>query len=193
MKSFPVALTLILSCLTLLAQDNASQKLEVESSWPGIHFQIAYLQRIPPDRLLVGVILIATASAPPGGTLIGTPQTIPPNADPHDVAAGYYRPAPFTMTSSVMTDDISQTQYSPLVPVAPPGRKYRPAILLETLLPGQSSMMVLQFSVPPPPPPPEPGQPPVKQTLSFLFTNAKSAIKNIPIPPLIPPVPSATP
>ena len=192
MKSFPVALTLILSCLTLLAQDNASQKLEVESNWPGIHFQIAYLQRIPPDRLLVGVILIATASAPPGGTLIGTPQVIPANADPHDVAAGYYRPTPFTMTSSVMIDDISQTQYSPQDPIAPPGRKYRPAILLVTLLPGQSSMMTLQFLVPPPPPPPAPGQPPVKQTLSFLFTNAKGVINKVPLPPPVP-APSANP
>jgi hypothetical protein len=183
MKSFLFAFALCLISPPLHAQENVPQKLEIESIWPGIHIQINYVQRIPPDRLLVGVALVATADAPAKGTLIGTPQPIPANANPYDVAAGFYRSLPFSMTSSVMTDDISLTTYSPLDPIAAPGKRYRPAILLETLLPGQSARITLQFPIPPRPPPPAPGQPPVQQTISFLFTNAKAPIKNIPIPP----------
>lgn len=189
MKLLIFALTLNFSCLSLHAQENSAQKLEVETNWPGIDFQITYVARIPPDRLLVGVMLVATAGAPAQGTMIGTPQPIPANANPSDIAAGYYRPAPFTMKSSVMIDDISQTQYFPLHPIAPPGKKYRPAVLLETISPGQTSMMTLQFSVPPPPPPPAIGQPPVKQTLSFTFTNAKGPISHVPLPPPLAPQP----
>ena len=165
----------------------ASSFPEGKTNWPGIHFQIMYLARVPPNRLLVGVRLIATSQAPPGGTLVGTPVPITPNADPRNVTAGFYHPQPFDMNSSVMTDELTQQSY-PVVPtIAPPGRGYRPAIILATLFPGGgSSNMTLQFVVPPPPPPPPAGQPPVKQTLSFLFTNAKAAITHVPLPPPAP-------
>ena len=165
-----------------MAQDKPTLP-EGETNWPGIHFQIMYLKRIQQNHLLVGVRLFATSQAPAGGTLIGSPVPIPANADPRDIAAGLYRPSPFTMESSVMTDELTQKAY-PVVPsIAPPGHKYRPAVILETLAPGQSDTVTLQFEVPPPPPPPKPGDPPVKQTLSFLFTNAKGEIKNVPLPP----------
>ena len=174
----------VLTFLPLGAQDQLTLP-EGETNWPGIHFQIAYLKRLPQNHLLVGVRLFATDKAPPNGTLIGIPVPIPANANPRDIAAGYYRPSPFTMDSSVMTDELTQQTY-PVVPsIAPPGHKYRPAVLLGSLAPGQSDMITLQFKIPPPPPPPEPGQPPAKQTLSFLFTNAKGPITGVPLPPPI--------
>jgi hypothetical protein len=179
------------SLLPLMAQDKTTPP-EGETNWPGIHFQIMYLARIQQNHLLVGVRLYATTEAPAGGTLIGVSVPIPANAKPSDIAAGAYRPSPFTMDSSTMTDELSQKTY-PVVPsVALPGHKYRPAVLLEVLTPGQGDMVTLQFEVPPPPPPPEPGQLPIKQTLSFLFTNAKGAINKVPLPPPVP-APSANP
>jgi hypothetical protein len=82
-----------------------------------------------------------------------------------------------------MIDDATKQQYPTLSNISPPGKLYPPSQGLAPLTPGQIADFTIQFKVPPPPPPPEPGQPPVKQTLSFLFTNAKAPIKNIPIPP----------
>jgi len=180
MKYLLILVGLALSLLPLNAQTN-TLIAQVETNWPGIYFQLTYIGRLPPDRLLVGVRLLATEKASPGGTLIGTNISIPPNANPSDVAAGYYHPLPFTMDSSVMTDELTHQNYQVLPSIAPPGKKYRPAVLLETLLPGRSSNLVLQFKIPPPPL--APNRPPVKQTLSFLFTNAKGAIMHIPLPP----------
>ncbi len=189
MKSHVLSFVFALSLLPLMAQDKATPP-EGKTNWPGIHYQIMYLARIQQNHLLVGIRLFATNEAPAGGTLIGVPVPVPANANPSDIAAGAYRPSPFTMDSSVMTDDLTQKTY-PVVPsVALPGHKYRPAVLLETLAPGQGDMVTLQFEVPPPPPPPAPGLPPVKQTLSFLFTNANGAITHVPLPP---PVPSPNP
>ena len=192
MKSRIIFFFFALGLWPLTAQDKTTFP-EGESNWPGIHFQIMYLARIQQNHLLVGVRVFATNQAPAGGVFIGVPTPVPANADPRDIAAGAYRPSPFTMDSSVMTDELTQKTYSVVPSVAQPGHKYRPAVLLETLTPGQGDIVTLQFEVPPPPPPPESGEPPVKQTLSFLFTNAKGAIKHVPIPPLKVPAPSPTP
>ncbi len=85
MKLFLYVAGLAFTLLPLQAQV-AFPLPEGETNWHGIHFQITYLARVPPDRLLVGICLIATSQAPPGGTLIGIPVVIPPNEDPRNVA-----------------------------------------------------------------------------------------------------------
>jgi len=145
------------------------------------------IQRIPPNRLVVGVRLLATAKAPPQGTLLGIPVPIPPNADKQAIQAGIYHPRPLSFASSVMTDELTKQTYPALHPISPPGRKYIPSAVLSTLRPRGNAIFTLQFAAPPPPPPPSPSAPgPVKQTLSFLFTNAKGPIAHVPIPPFIP-------
>ncbi len=184
-------LFLILFTLTLLpltAQNKAALP-EGETNWPGVRYQILYVHRILQNHLLVGIRIYATSKAPAGGTRIAKRNPITPDTAPQDIVDGTYVPSQFTMDSSVMTDELTQKTY-PVVPsIAPPGKIYCPAVLLETLAPGQSDVVVIQFETPPLPPPPPPGQPPIKQTLSFLFTNAKGPITNVPLPP---PSPSST-
>jgi hypothetical protein len=181
-------LLIFILLLADFAHLNAEEKSDVlgegDSNWPGIRYQITDIQRIPPDRLLVVVRILATAQASAAGTLIGFPVQIPPNANKYDVAAGYYHPRPLSLASSVMVDDLTQQKFLVLPPVAPHGKKYRPGDVLDSLRPGGRDVLTIQFAVPPPPPPPQAGQPPVKQTLSFLLTNAKELIRKIAIPPL---------
>ena len=44
---------------------------EVETNWPGVRFQIFRIERIPPNRLVVAVRIVATDKAPPEGTFLG--------------------------------------------------------------------------------------------------------------------------
>ncbi len=189
-------LLLFLALLVAYSPSGANGQFKVlgegPMNWPGIHYQIFWLSRIQPDRLVVGVRMLATPQAP-AQTLVGYPVPVPHGLTPEQIAAGDYRPLPFSLAPSIMIDDISKQQYPTLPSISPPGRAYYSNQVVGTLAPGQTLLFTVQFKIPPPPPPPEPGQPPVKQTLSFLFTNAKSPIKNIPIPPPIPPAPSATP
>jgi hypothetical protein len=153
---------------------------EIELKWPGIHYQVMFVKRIPADRLLVGVRIVATATAPAAGTLIGIPVPIPPNANKYDIAAGYYHPLPFSLASSGMVDDLSQRKFPALAPIV----QYRSAAILAYLKPGQGHLLTLQFAVPPPPPPvSDAGQTPPAQTVSFYFTNAKGGINKIALPP----------
>ena len=58
-----ILLIVILSVgsLPLQAQKKATPNLgEVETTWPGIRYQIFRVERMPPDRLLVGVRIVAT-------------------------------------------------------------------------------------------------------------------------------------
>ena len=163
---------------------SAQQKLpilgETALNWPCIQCQIYSIQHIAGDRLLVGIRLKATADAV-AGTLIGYPVPIPPGAKDYDLV--YYQPRPFSLASSVMVDDLTHQKYPTLLPApAPAGVAYFPDSVMEYIRPGQNIILGVQFACPPPPSAP-PGQPEPKQTVSFLFTNAKDSIKNIPIPP----------
>ena len=156
---------------------------EAETNWPGIHYQLFLMQRMEPDRLVVGVRLLAMPNAPATGTLIGWPVPIPPDAKNEAIRSGLYSPHPFSLVSSVMTDNVTKEKFPTLDPISPPGRKWFPSQVLAILKPGKTLLFTVQFKIPPPPPTPTEGQPPAKQTVSFLFTNAKSEIKNITIPP----------
>jgi hypothetical protein len=189
MKYILIFALLSLALCPLRAQGEFKVIGEADSKWPGIRYQIYSIQRYPPNHLLLGVRLLASPQAPAGGTFIGFPMPIPPNATKDDIASGKYDALPLSMASSIMVDELTKTSYSPVTGVPPPGHTFFPTEAVTTLTPGQAVVLSVQFVVPPPPPPPENGQPPVKQTLSFLFTNAKGPIKNIPIPPLTPPSP----
>lgn len=183
MKYFLLLTILVAGMSPLSAAEPSSSLGEAETNWLGVNYQIIFFKRIPPERLLVGVRIVATSKAAPRGTLIGFPVPIPPNADKYAIMAGYYHPLPLSLAASVMIEDLMQQKYPALAPVAPPGRIYRPGVVLDSLRPGQNLVLTVQFAVPPPPPPPPAGQPPAKQTVSFVFPNAKGPIQKIPVPP----------
>ena len=68
MKAILVAL-IVLSVLpsAVYAQPANTVIAEGDSNWPGIIYQIIALKRIPPERLLVAIRVVATAQAPPPG------------------------------------------------------------------------------------------------------------------------------
>ena len=156
--------------------------LPVETKWPGVNFSIYDVQRIQDDRLLVWVRVSATSKAPREGILLGTRPEIPASATKDEIATGRYNAKPFSLASSVMTDDQTLQKYPVLPPVAPPGKAYFPGELGNGLVPGQSEMLTIQFASPPAPPPVE-GREPARQTVTFLLTGAKGPILRVPIPP----------
>ena len=77
------------------AQEKDQTLGEVETNWPGIHYQITIIKRIPPGRLLVVIRVLATPQAPPGGTMLGFQPPIPPHLNLTSVQAAYlYPPRP---------------------------------------------------------------------------------------------------
>jgi hypothetical protein len=150
----------------------------VETKWPGVNFAIYRVERIQDNRLLVWVRVIATSSAPPRGTILGERPPIPPSATKDDLATGRYNPRPFSLASSVMTDEQTQKKYSVLPPMVPPGKAYFPGELANGLRPGQAETLTIQFAAPPPP---EEGNS-SKQTVSFSLPGAKGPIANVPVP-----------
>ncbi len=180
-----VAATTIAFCDGLLAQEpraGSARIPAVETKWPGVNFSIYDVQRIQDDRLLVWVRVSATAKAPRGGILLGTKPEIPASATKDEIATGRYNAKPFSLASSVMTDDQTLKKYPVLPPVAPPGRAYFPGELANGLIPGQSEMLTIQFAAPPAPPLAE-GREPARQTVTFLLTGAKGPILRVPLPP----------
>lgn len=165
------------------AQNDSKNLGEVETNWPGIHYQIIIFKRIPPERLLVVVRVLATPQAPPGGTLLGFPVPIPPNI-PRAEAILLYPPHPLSLMESVMTDEATQQKFCALPPVSSPGKAYRPSATLQILQPRHNIILTVQFAVPPPPPPDPATGAPAKQTVSFLLPNAKAPITHVPIPPV---------
>lgn len=182
---FGLAASTILSLPTgtVHAQTTTTPLGDVKTIWPGIHFQVTVLKRIPPDRLLAVVQIVATPQTPPPGLELSVPNPNkpPPNMDPR-TAALLFPPKPFSLESATMTDELSQQQYSTLPPVAPPGHSYRPGKVLDFLRPGDSVILTLQFPIPPPPPPPPGSTVPPKQTVSFLFPKAQGPMIHIAVP-----------
>jgi hypothetical protein len=179
-------LLLFFFSMAVHAQDESQALGEVETNWPGIHYQITIIKRIPPDRLLVVIRVLATPEAPPGGTMLGFQAPIPPNLNRNltSVQIAYlYPPRPLSFANSIMTDEKTQQKYPSLPPVAPPGKGYRSCVTLAGLRPRQNVILTIQFAVPPPPPPDPSSGTPVKQTVSFLFPNAKAPIAHVSIPP----------
>ena len=158
---------------------------EVDTKWPGVRFAIQRLERIQDNRLLVVVRVLASSKAERSGTFLGTKPEIPPGTSKEEIASGRYNRAPFTLASSVMTDDQTQQKYSVLPPVAPPGKKYFPGELANGLLPGQAQTLTIQFAAPPAPPPVD-KEKPTKQTVSFVLPGAKEPMGSVPVPPPAP-------
>ncbi len=150
---------------------------EVETIWPGIRYQVLKLERIPPDRLVVAVRIFATRQAPASGTLIGTRIPVPANISKEEMLSARYAPRPFSLASSKMIYEQTGQQSPALPPVSSAGRNYIPGEILSTLFPGQAEVLTVQFSVPPATE--AAGQ---KQSVSFLFPNAKGPIGKVPVP-----------
>jgi hypothetical protein len=151
---------------------------EVETTWPGVRFQLFRIERNSLNRLVVAVRIVATDKAPPTGTFLGTKTPIPANASPVDIGMGVYDPKPFSLGASEMIDDETGRKYPVLPPIAPPGRTYLPGTIAKSLSPGQAEVLTIQFAIPPSPSADENR----KQTVSFLFPNAKAPITKVPIP-----------
>ena len=185
-KRFLCLLGLLFGFSAAMAQSLASHTVlgDTESEWPGIHYQMLELKRLPPNRLLILLQLIALTGTPPNGTSIIGPMG--------GGAGGIKIPLPFSFDSSTMTDNLSGVSYPVLPSVAPRGRAYRGSQIRATLLLGQRIWLNLQFACPPPPPPPPEGQPPKKQILSFVFPKGDKPIQ-IELPPAPAPGAAAAP
>jgi hypothetical protein len=155
---------------------------EVETTWPGVRFQLFRIERIPPNRLVVAVRIFATEKAPRSGTFLGTRTPIPANANREDIGMGLYDPKPFSLAGAVMIDDQSGQRYSVLPSIAPVGQQFLPSATLASLMPGQAEMLTIQFAIPPS----LSGEDLQEQTVSFLFPEAKGAIAKVTIPPPAP-------
>lgn len=155
----------------------------VEMQATGVVIEVAQIKRIIQNRLLVGVFIHGTSRTPPGGVWLGISVHAPPGTKKDDLWR--YRPIPYTLTASKMTDELTGKDYPTLPAIAPAGRVYPPDSIIGAAQPSRGQMASIQFECPPPPPPPAPGQPPVKQTLSFLFPKALGPIIHVPVPPLL--------
>jgi len=153
---------------------------EVDTTWPGIHFQIFHVERIVGNRVLIGVKVVATPQAPTLGTQISVQAPIPKDVDPSLVRFGHYGMAPFSLDKAVMTDERTKQAY-PVVPSDPAGPHYLPGQMIGTLHPNEAEVMTIQFDVPPPPPDGNGNIP--KKIVSILLPNAKGPITRIEIPP----------
>jgi hypothetical protein len=174
-----LAILFLCSFGALAQQSGKKSNLEVETNWPGIQFRFDRIERILDERLLVVIRIVATAKAPPAGTLISA-KPVPPRTQ--ESAPTTLELAPFSLASSVMIDDLTAQRFPALPPIFPPGREYAPAEILAHFSPGRAEVLTLQFKVPPSAlRPVNPGS--EKQTVSFLLTNAKAPISGVPIPP----------
>ena len=149
---------------------------EVDTIWPGVRFQLTRVERIPANRLLVVVRLIATRQAPATGTFIGIKAQVPANVPREELFSSKYTPRPFSLASSQMVWDQTGQRYPALPPLAS-GPQYIPGAILTTLRPGQAEILTVQFAAPTA----YADEP--KQTVSFLFANAKGPITKVRIPP----------
>jgi hypothetical protein len=153
---------------------------EVDTIWPGIRFQLLKLERIPPDRLLAVIRIIATRQAPASGTFIGTQVAVPANTPKEDRSSSRYAPRPFSLSASQMIHEQTGRKFPALPPIASAGRNYIPGEILRTLFPGEAAILTVQFAVPSEI---ASGQTDaLKQTASFLLSNAKTPIAKVPIP-----------
>jgi hypothetical protein len=152
---------------------------EVETKWLGIMFAISRLERIQDNRLLVFVRVTATSESARKGTFLGSES---PDSSGATEADNPDR-KPFSLASTIMTDDQTQQRYPVLPPVAPPGKAYFPGELVSGLHPGQGETLTIQFAAPPWLPASQGGKP-AKQTVSFVLPGAKGPIANVPVPAL---------
>jgi hypothetical protein len=162
----------------LRAAPSASKQSEVESTWPGVRFQIADIKPIDGDRLLFLIRLQATPQAA-RGTTIGVISPIPPGTPKEDISGGQYGPNPFSLIAAVLTDEQTGKKY-PAVTPDPNSPAFAPFQVLTTLSPGGSLVMAVEFQKPPAIVDSE-GKPKMP-TVSLLLPQAKNAIEKVALP-----------
>ena len=153
---------------------------EVDTTLPGVRYELSRIERIPHNRLLVAVRILATAKTPAEGAFLGFQPQVPRNASRDALTSGRFAPRPLSFSSSQMIDQATDLKYPALTPIPVGGKEFLPAEVLGLLRPGQSRAVTLQFAVPKVLAGSE-GSP---QVVSFLFPNAKGPITRVAIPPL---------
>ena len=193
MKQLLLSLSLALSVSGLWAQQsNPAPALlgTVDTTWPGIQFQVLKVQRTPGNRLLFFIVVYAKLEAPPAGTFIGLKVAAAKQVLSKNGPLGHFDPfqiMPFSIENSTITDEATKQTYS-AVKLPPLGI---PASTLCTLHPDESTLMTVQFPSPPPIGPTTSVDP--KQTVSILLPSARGPITKIVIPPPAPPAPATAP
>jgi hypothetical protein len=170
-------LAISLGCIQA-QRDDGGNLGAVDTVWPGVRYELVRVERIPPDRLLVAVRLVATRQAAPSGTFIGTKMS--KDAPKNELVSAQYAPRPFSLASSQMVGDQTGERYPALSPITS-GAQYIPGEILTTLLPGEAEILTVQFAAPASMA--SAGSRAPKQTASFLFPNAKAPIAKVEIPP----------
>lgn len=178
MKQILLVFLVLVSGAAGWAQTPPSVLGEAETEWPGIRFQIFNVVAIPGNRLLIGVRVVASATAPKEGTLIGTKVPVPASATPTDIEQGLYNPVAFSLESAVMIDEKTKKEYKAVAPQ--PGENYLSGPLLCSLRPLQAEAMAVQFTAPPIEYD-EKGRP-LKRTVSVILPKAKTPINNVVLP-----------
>ena len=179
MKRAILSIFLMGALLQARAEEGGELGAPVDTKWPGVRVQVSEIRRIPGDRLLFVMVLVATAKAPIS-TLLGFPTPVPVNL-PKAYGVMNLPPQPYSIAAATMTEEKTQQTYHTLVP-DPKGLHYRKSSVLTTLSPGRGCYMTIQFQTPPPPPPPAPGEPPPKQYVSLLIPQAVGPITHVMLP-----------
>jgi len=188
MKKLFTFLFILVAIFPCAAQQLTAPLPDVRTTWPDIHYQVFRIDRISQNRIVIEIKIYATSAAPQEGTFIGVNVPIPKNTDPKMIAAGMYRPDPFSLGSAVLTDDATNQTYQMVLP-DPAGPTYYPWQTIATLHPNQARPMDIEFPCPPPPPLGPDGTAP-KQTISILLPNAKGPLVHITLPPPATPAPT---
>jgi hypothetical protein len=172
---------LSVSSLSVHAQGKENRNLgEVDTVWRGIRYEIFGIERMPENRLIVGVRIVATSQAPASGTFIGLKVPISVDASKADTTSERYSARPLSLASSQMIDEETQRRYPALSPTRMAGKSVLPGVTLSTLRPGQAEVLSVQFAVPPQPPSSGGTE---KQTVSILLPSAKGPITKVRLPP----------
>ena len=171
--------------LTTLHAAKKSPLGQAEANWPGVTFEIVQFERLGPDRLLA-VIHITAGPTAKNPTFIGIEPVAGWKSDDEltaqEKASGDYDPKPYSLTTATLIEQTTKQQLNALPDV--PRNPYRgDNITMTALAPGDWMKVVVQFPAPPPPPKGPDGKLP-EQKVTILLPQAKSPIKNIPVPAL---------
>lgn len=141
---------------------------EVESTWPGVRFQIMNAQRLDPTHILFTVRVKADRTIGKSFILVDRPeQAVPAGASAADIESGKYEATPFSFVGSKLTDESTGKVYEAL-PTVPDQPFVGPNTALTSLNPGGSFQMAVYMNVPPPLPKNAEGvTPPQKVTIQF--------------------------
>jgi hypothetical protein len=186
-KKTVILLFLFLICFGANAQSPPSVSLgEVETKWKGVKLNVSQILRLD-DRHILVVIRIELDASAQNPTLIGFMPKVPDGVSTVEASSSKYDPQPFDLTSTTMIDNSTKKVYQaePSLPASP---FLGPNGVIMSCVPNAWIQLAVELNAPPPLPPDASGIIP-KQTVSFSFPNAKTAMKDVVLPfqPIKPP------